>query len=188
MRYGYIALNRSDGKNADVLRRKLHNIGCKVVLMDFHGSVKVNLKGLIEGLDKGDEIIAISVAYLVENPTELAVLLRDIDKAGATLTVSEDGFTSSSAVAKELIAIAEKLGVPEGLISDLDGRKNMSDRTVHHFLHSAGRPRALSEDLEKRVIDEVVGKGERQTRVAEMLNVSPSTINRIVKRHLKDHQ
>lgn len=188
MRYGYIALNRSDGEKAEIFRQKLKNNGCKLVLIDWYGSAKANLKGLVEGLEAGDEIFAISIENLVGNPTEFAILLHDIDKAGATLTVSEDGFTSDSAVAKELVAIAAKLGFPEDKVSGLDARGSVSEGAVQHFLNSAGRPRALSEDLEKQVIDEVVEKGKRQTRVAEMLNVSPSTINRIVKRYRKEHQ
>jgi len=182
MRYGYVSLNRDDGEKEDYFRNIFKDIGCKLVVMDFHGSAKVNLKGLVEGLDKGDEIFAICIEDLADNPTDLAILLHEIDKIGAILTVHEDGFTSDSVVAKELIAIAAKLGMP-GLDA---AHRSVRDEAVHNFLNSAGRPRALSKDLERQVIDEVVKKGKRQTQIAEMLNVSPSTISRIVKRYRND--
>lgn len=109
MRYGYVSLDRYDAARIERYRTILQERSCELVLMDIGSEKRPNLESLLNSLRAADQIVAVKLSHLAASPNDLAYILHEIAERNATFTAIEDGFSSNSAVARELVSICEKL-------------------------------------------------------------------------------
>ena len=87
MIFGYARVS-SDGQDLAIQRDQLKAAGCERIFSDtFTGTTadRPQLKRLMAALKEGDTVIIPAVDRLARDPTDLLVLARDMQRAGAGL-------------------------------------------------------------------------------------------------------
>ncbi len=135
------------------------------------------LKRMMAALDPGDTVIITAVDRLGRDPTDLPVLARDLQRAGAGLgSLAEPALDNTSDFAEIILA---GLGVAAKL-----HRKRILENTPRGRAHTKAsgvkfdrKPKRTAH--QQREAAERVQAGEPQRSVARSYNVSQSTIARL---------
>ena len=179
MIYGYARVS-TDGQDLAIQREQLAAAGCEKVFSDtFTGTTaeRPQLKRLMACLSAGDTVITPAVDRLARDPTDLLVIARDMQRAGAGLkSLAESVVDTTSDFAEVVLAI---LGVAAKL-----ERRRLLDRTARG--HAAAKARGQKygrkpkltphQQMEARRRKEA---GETVRAIAHSYNVSHSTISRL---------
>lgn len=179
MIYGYARVS-TEGQDLAVQQGQLEAAGCTKVFSDtFTGTTtdRPQLKRLMRALAPGDLVITPAVDRLARDPTDLLVLTREVQQAGAGLrSLAEPYIDTGSDFAEVVLAIL-------GVVAKLE-RRRILERTAHGHVAAKARgvkygpkfkltPHQRQEALKRR------GEGETVRVIAQSYNVSHSTISRL---------
>ena len=179
MIYGYARVS-TDGQDVTLQRDQLNAAGCERIFSDtFTGATadRPQLKRLMAALGPGDTVIIPAVDRLARDPTDLLVIARDMQRAGAGLrSIAETVVDTTSDFTEVVLAI---LGVAAKL-----ERRRILDRTARgHAAAKArgvqyGRKAQLTPHQRQEAIARKVA-GETVRDIARSYAVDPSTISRL---------
>lgn len=181
MIYGYARVSTC-GQSLDAQLGQLRAAGCKCIYREHQSGATADrpqLKQLLRALRPGDLVIITAVDRLSRDTTDLLVLAREMQKAGAALrSLAEPLVDTTSEFSDLVLAVL-------GLAAKFE-RRRMLERTARGralALASGvkfGRPSKLSPIQKGRVLYQLVA-GESISTIAKEFNVSCSTISRIQK-------
>ena len=179
MIFGYARVS-TDGQDLAIQRGQLQAAGCEKIFSDtFTGTTadRPQLKRLMAALGQGDTVIIPAVDRLARDPTDLLVLARDMQRAGAGLkSIAETYVDTTSDFAEVVLAIL-------GVVAKLE-RRRILDRTAHG--HAAAKARGVKYGRKPKLTphqrQEALARkaaGETVRDIARSYAVDPSTISRL---------
>lgn len=179
MIYGYARVS-TDAQDLSNQVAQLKAAGCATIFREKMTGTHVErpqLKKLLAKLDAGDVVIIPAVDRLSRDTTDLLVIARDMQRAGAGLrSIAEPVVDTTSDFAELLLAM---LGVAAKL-----ERRRIMERTVRGRADAKakgvrfGRKPILTPHQQKEARARVEA-GEPQRSVARSYNVSQATISRL---------
>ncbi len=179
MIYGYARVS-TDGQDLAVQRGQIEAAGCARIFSDtFTGTTtdRPQLKRLMTALAPGDLVITPAADRLARDPTDLLVLAREMQQAGAALrSLAEPYIDTAGDFAEVVLAILSVTAKLE--------RRRILDRTAHgHVAAKArgvryGRKPKLTPHQQQEVMTRKAS-GETIREIARSYNVSHSTISRL---------
>ncbi len=179
MIYGYARVS-TEGQDLAVQLGQLEAVGCARVFSDtFSGTTtdRPQLKRLMKALAPGDLVVTPAADRLARDPTDLLVLAREMQQAGAGLrSLAEPYIDTAGDFSEVVLAIL-------GVVAKLE-RRRILDRTAHGHVAAKARgvkygpkfkltPHQRQEALRRKA------EGETIRAIAQSYNVSHSTISRL---------
>ena len=179
MIYGYARVS-TDAQDLTNQVAQLKAAGCATIFREKMTGAHVErpqLKKLMAKLDAGDVVIIAAVDRLSRDTTDLLVIARDMQRAGAGLrSIAEPVVDTTSDFAElvlEMLGVATKLERRRIIECTARGRADAKARGVQF-----GRKPILTPHQQKEARARVEA-GEPQRSVARSYNVSQATISRL---------
>jgi DNA invertase Pin-like site-specific DNA recombinase len=179
MIYGYARVS-TDAQDLTSQLAQLKAAGCEKVFREkITGTTadRPQLRKMMAALDHGDVVIIPAVDRLSRDTTDLMVIARDMQRAGAGLrSIAEPVVDTTSDFAELVLAM---LGVAAKL-----ERRRIAERTARGRAEAAakgvrfGRKPKLTAH-QQREARERIDAGETQRSIARSYNVSQATISRL---------
>ncbi|MCR6732602.1 MAG: recombinase family protein [Afipia sp.] len=181
MIYGYARVSTC-GQSLDVQLGQLKDAGCIHIYREHKSGATADrpqLKRMLRVLKPGDLVVIAAVDRLSRDTTDLLLLARQMQQAGAGLkSLAEPLVDTTSEFSDLVLAVL-------GLAATFE-RRRMLERTARGRAEALangvkfGRPSKLSPMERERAISRR-GAGEPVSKIAKDFNVSCSTISRIQK-------
>ena len=179
MIYGYARVSTAAQDETGQVRQ-LKAAGCEKVFRDKIAGTTAErrqLKALMKRLAPGDVVITPAVDRLSRDTTDLLVIARDMQRAGAGIRSLAEPFLDTASDFAEIIfailGVAAKLERRRNLKRTARGRADAKANGVKF-----GRKPTLTPHQQKEARARIVA-GETQRSVARSYNVSQSTISRL---------
>lgn len=179
--YGYARVS-TDAQDLSNQVAQLKAAGCAVIFrekMSGATAERPQLKKLMKTLDHGDVVIIPAVDRLSRDTTDLLIIARNIQQAGAGLrSLAEPVLDTTGDFAELVLAM---LGVSAKL-----ERRRIMERTARGRADAKakgvkfGRKPALTLHQQREAIKRITA-GETQRSVARSYNVSQATISRVAR-------
>jgi len=179
MIYGYARVS-TDAQDLTIQLAQLKAAGCEKVFREkITGTTadRPQLKKLMAVLAHGDVVIIPAVDRLSRDTTDLLVIARDMQRAGAGIRSLAEPFLDTTSDFAEIIfailGVAAKLERRRILERTARGRADAKEKGVKF-----GRKPTLTPHQQKEARARIAA-GETQRSVARSYNVSQSTISRL---------
>ncbi len=180
MIYGYARVS-TEAQDLANQRAQLTAAGCERIFSDKLTGTNADrpqLKRLMAGLEPGDMVIIPAVDRMARNPTDLLVLAREIDTAGAVLRSLAEPIIDTGSDFKEIVLAVF------GVVAKLEHRR-IIDRTTRGRAAAKARgvifgrkPKLTAH--QQREARARLAKGDESVRaIALSYGVSHSTISRL---------
>jgi len=180
MIYGYARVS-TDAQDLAAQLADLTVAGCELVFREKIGGDTANrpqLKKLMAAIGAGDVLIIPAVDRLSRDTTDLLVIARDLQKAGAGLrSIAEPVVDTTSDFAELVLAmlgVAAKLERRRIKERTTRGRADAKTKGVKFGRKPKLTPHQQREAIKRRDID-----GETLRSIGRSYNVSPQTISRL---------
>jgi DNA invertase Pin-like site-specific DNA recombinase len=179
MIYGYARVS-TDAQDLSNQVAQLKDAGCDTIFrekMTGTHAERPQLKKLMAKLDAGDVVIIPAVDRLSRDTTDLLVIARDMQRAGAGLrSIAEPVVDTTSDFAELVLAmlgVAAKLERRRIIERTARGRADAKERGVKFGRKPILTPHQMREARAR------IEAGETQRSVARSYNVSQTTISRL---------
>ncbi len=180
MFYGYARVS-TDAQDLTSQLAALKAAGCEKIFRDkltgAHAE-RPQLQRLLRAVTQGDVVLVAAVDRLSRDTTDLLVIARDLEKAGAGLRSIAEPLIDTTSDFKELIlaifGIAAKLERRRIIDRTARGRADAKAKGVKF-----GRKPKLTEHQKREAIKRRDKDGETLRSIARSYNVSPQTISRL---------
>jgi DNA invertase Pin-like site-specific DNA recombinase len=178
--YGYARVS-TDAQDLSNQLAALKAAGCEKIFRDTltgaHAE-RPQLQTLLRTATQGDVVLVAAVDRLSRDTTDLLVIARDLEKAGAGLRSLAEPLIDTTSDFKELIlaifGIAAKLERRRIIDRTARGRADAKAKGVQF-----GRKPKLTEHQKREAIKRRDKDGETLRSIARSYNVSPQTIGRL---------
>ncbi|EMS95505.1 resolvase [Agrobacterium tumefaciens str. Cherry 2E-2-2] len=182
MIYGYARVS-TEAQDLAYQIDRLEKAGCVEIFHEKRNGKnrtdRPELARLLEALRPGDVLLATATDRVARDPLDLVTILRTVKEAGAGLRLLDEPFIDTTSEMADLIAFlvgwAARWQRRRILENTAQGREAARQRGVKF-----GRPRKLGPH-EREAIVERRAQGETCARIAEVFEVSESTILRLEK-------
>ena len=181
MIYGYARVS-TDAQDLTNQRTALKAAGCEKIFSDkltgAHAD-RPELQKLLRKVTEGDVVLVAAVDRLSRDTTDLLVIARDLEKAGAGLRSLAEPLIDTTSDFKELIlaifGIAAKLERRRIIDRTTRGRADAKAKGVKFGRKPKLTPHQMAEVIKRRDKD-----GETLRSIARSYNVSAQTISRLM--------
>jgi DNA invertase Pin-like site-specific DNA recombinase len=180
MIYGYARVS-TDAQDLTQQRVALKAAGCERTFSDkLTGATadRPQLQRLLRAVTQGDVVLVTAVDRLSRDTTDLLVIARELEKAGAGLRSLAEPVIDTSSDFKDLIlaifGVAAKLERRRILERTARGRADAKAKGVKF-----GRKPKLTPHQQREAIKRRDKDGETLRSIARSYNVSPQTIGRL---------
>ena len=180
MIYGYARVS-TDAQDLTSQRTALKAAGCEKIFSDkLTGATadRPQLQRLLRTVTQGDVVLVAAVDRLSRDTTDLLVIARDLEKAGAGLRSIAEPVIDTTSDFKELIlaifGIAAKLERRRIIDRTARGRADAKAKGV-----TFGRKPKLTQHQQREAIKRRDKDGETLRSIARSYNVSAATISRL---------
>ena len=178
--YGYARVS-TDAQDLSNQLAALKAAGCEKIFRDkltgAHAE-RPQLQRLLRAVTQGDVVLVAAVDRLSRDTTDLLVIARDLEKAGAGLRSIAEPLIDTTSDFKELIlaifGIAAKLERCRIIDRTARGRADAKAKGVKFGRKPKLTPHQKREAIKRRDKD-----GETLRSIARSYNVSPQTISRL---------
>ena len=178
--YGYARVS-TDAQDLTNQRTALKAAGCEKIFNDkltgAHAA-RPELQKLLRKVREGDVVLVAAVDRLSRDTTDLLVIARDLEKAGAGLRSLAEPLIDTTSDFKELIlaifGIAAKLERRRIIDRTTRGRADAKAKCVKFGRKPKLTPHQQAEAIKRRDTD-----GETLRSIARSYAVSPQTIGRL---------
>jgi DNA invertase Pin-like site-specific DNA recombinase len=164
--------------------RQLRVAGCEKVFREkITGTTadRPRLRELMKKLAPGDVVITPAVDWLSRDTTDLLIIARDVQRAGASIRSLAEPFLDTTSDFAEIIfailGVAAKLERRRILERTARGRADAKEKGVKFGRKPTLTPHQVKEARAR------LDAGETQRSVARSYNVSQSTISRLEREH-----
>ena len=183
MIYGYARVS-TDAQDLTNQRTALKAAGCEKIFSDkltgAHAD-RPELQKLLRKVTEGDVVLVAAVDRLSRDTTDLLVIARDLEKAGAGLRSLAEPLIDTTSDFKELIlaifGIAAKLERRRIIDRTTRGRADAKAKGVKF-----GRKPKLTPHQQREAIKRRDKDGETLRSIARSYNVSAATVSRLSSR------
>ncbi len=180
MIFGYARVS-TDAQDLTSQLAALKAAGCEKIFRDkltgAHAE-RPQLQTLLRTVTQGDVVLVVAVDRLSRDTTDLLVIARDLEKAGAGLRSIAEPLIDTTSDFKELIlaifGIAAKLERRRIIDRTARGRADAKAKGVKFGRKPTLTPHQKHEAIKRRDRD-----GETLRSIARSYNVSPQTISRL---------
>ncbi len=180
MIYGYARVS-SDSQDLTAQLADLKAAGCATIFHDKLTGVNADrprLKALLKALDTGDMVTITAVDRLARDTTDLLVIARDIERAGAGLRSLAEPYIDTTSDFKDIVlaalGMAAKLEHRRIIARTARGRADAKAKGVKFGRKPKLTPHQIREAIKRRDVDE-----ETLRSIARSYNVSAATISRL---------
>jgi DNA invertase Pin-like site-specific DNA recombinase len=179
--YGYARVS-TDAQDLGNQLAALKAAGCEKIFRDkltgAHAE-RPQLQRLLRAVTQGDVVLVAAVDRLSRDTTDLLVIARDLEKAGAGLRLIAEPLIDTTSDFKELtlaiFGIAAKLERRRIIDRTARGRADAKAKGVKFGRKPKLTPHQKREAIKRRDKD-----GETLRSIARSYNVSPQTISRLL--------
>ena len=180
MIYGYARVS-SDSQDLTAQLADLKAAGCARILHDKLTGLNADrprLKRMLKALDAGDVVVITAADRLARDTTDLLVIARDIERAGAGLRSLAEPYIDTTSEFKEIVlaalGVAAKLEHRRILARTARGRADAKAKGVKF-----GRKPKLTQHQKREAVHRRDKDGETLRSIARSYNVSAATISRL---------
>ncbi len=173
---GYMRPSQDD-LNCEKQQKKLVTLNCQTIISEEHSSPKhrVQLKNMLNTLNKNDKIIVANLFTLADSSRHLVDLLEIIDTKGAFIFSLKEGIDTSNTTGYSFYEIVKHLVDFQSDVISEKTKKGLSEAKQKGI--NTGRPRKPDKNIQ-RAMEMYQSKNFTLTQIKDETGISKSTLYR----------